>query len=58
MVVQTQTAAADGSLTGQTPDGDILRVREVWDDNLEEEMQVRGLCLAGLGVWWAWAGDP
>lgn len=35
------TAAADGSLTGITPDGDTLRVREVWADNLEDEMQVR-----------------
>jgi hypothetical protein len=34
-------AAADGSLTGQTPAGDTLRVREVWQDNLEAEMQVR-----------------
>jgi CCR4-NOT transcription complex subunit 7/8 len=34
----TQAAAADGSLTGVTPEGDILRVREVWDDNLDEEM--------------------
>lgn len=41
MVVQAQTAAADGSLTGLTPDGDTLRVREVWQDNLEEEMKVR-----------------
>ncbi|KAL6769765.1 CAF1 [Auxenochlorella protothecoides x Auxenochlorella symbiontica] len=40
MVVQTQTAAADGSLTGKTPDGDTLRVREVWQHNLEEEMQL------------------
>lgn len=36
-------AAADGSLTGQTPAGDTLRVREVWQDNLEAEMQVRPL---------------
>ena len=28
-------------LTGQTPEGDTLRVREVWEDNLEAEMQVR-----------------
>lgn len=34
------TAAADGSLTGITPEGDTLRVREVWEDNLEDEMQV------------------
>lgn len=47
MVVQTQTAAADGSLTGKTPDGDTLRVREVWQHNLEEEMQVR---VDGIGV--------
>ncbi|KAK2078782.1 ccr4 associated factor [Prototheca wickerhamii] len=40
MVVQAQTAAADGSLTGLTPDGDTLRVREVWQDNLEEEMKL------------------
>lgn len=33
-------AAADGSLTGQTPQGDTLRVREVWQDNLEAEMKV------------------
>ncbi|PRW61491.1 CCR4-associated factor [Chlorella sorokiniana] len=33
-------AAADGSLTGQTPQGDTLRVREVWQDNLEAEMQL------------------
>lgn len=32
--------AADGSLTGQTPEGDTLRVREVWQDNLEAEMKV------------------
>ncbi len=38
-------AAADGSLTGQTPQGDTLRVREVWQDNLEAEMKVG----AGLG---------
>lgn len=31
-------AAADGSLTGITPEGDVLRVREVWEDNLDEEM--------------------
>lgn len=59
MVVQAQTAAADGSLTGLTPDGDTLRVREVWQDNLEEEMKVRsgsngqvrlsGWASAGLG---------
>lgn len=35
-------AAADGSLTGQTPQGDTLRVREVWQDNLEAEMKVGG----------------
>jgi hypothetical protein len=35
-----QAAAAEGSLTGITPDGDVLRVREVWQDNLEVEMQV------------------
>lgn len=34
----THAAAADGSLTGITPEGDVLRVREVWDDNLDEEM--------------------
>jgi len=33
--------AAEGSLTGVTPNGDILRVREVWDDNLDDEMKVR-----------------
>lgn len=33
-------AAADGSLTGQTPGGDTLRVREVWQDNLEQEMKL------------------
>ncbi len=37
----TQAAAAEGSLTGITPEGDTLRVREVWEDNLEDEMQVR-----------------
>ena len=37
-------AAADGSLTGQTPGGDTLRVREVWQDNLEQEMKVCGGC--------------
>jgi hypothetical protein len=43
MVAQAeqQTVAAEGSLTGITPDGDILRVREVWEDNLENEMAVR-----------------
>lgn len=30
--------AAEGSLTGITPNGDTLRVREVWQDNLEEEL--------------------
>ena len=35
-------AAADGSLTGQTPGGDTLRVREVWQDTVEEEMRVGG----------------
>lgn len=30
--------AAEGSLTGTTPNGDTLRVREVWEDNLEEEL--------------------
>jgi len=35
----TPAAAAEGSLTGLTPDGDVLRVREVWEDNLEDEMQ-------------------
>ena len=35
-----KAAAAEGSLTGITPDGDTLRVREVWEDNLEDEMQV------------------
>lgn len=34
----TQSAAALGSLVGETPNGDMLRVREVWQDNLEEEM--------------------
>jgi CCR4-NOT transcription complex subunit 7/8 len=34
---------ADG-LTSVTPDGDILRVREVWADNLDEEMAlIRGV---------------
>jgi CCR4-NOT transcription complex subunit 7/8 len=28
---------ADG-LTSVTPDGDVLRVREVWADNLDDEM--------------------
>lgn len=37
----TAATAAEGSLTGTTPDGDILRVREVWADNLEDEMQVQ-----------------
>lgn len=32
--------AAEGSLTGVTPNGDILRVREVWDDNLDDEMKL------------------
>lgn len=41
-------AAADGSLTGQMPGGDTLRVREVWQDNLEQEMKVRGLDMHGL----------
>lgn len=41
-------AAADGSLTGQTPQGDTLRVREVWQDNLEAEMKVgAGGCCGG-----------
>lgn len=34
----TGSAAALGSLVGETPSGDMLRVREVWQDNLEEEM--------------------
>lgn len=42
MVVQAvavaQAVAAEGSLTGITPDGDTLRVREVWEDNLDDEM--------------------
>lgn len=45
-------AAADGSLTGQTPGGDTLRVREVWQDNLEAEMKVdagQGLCCGRAG---------
>jgi hypothetical protein len=41
MVAAQAAAAADGSLTGLTPGGDTLRVREVWADNLEEEMRVR-----------------
>lgn len=45
-------AAADGSLTGQTPGGDTLRVREVWQDNLEAEMKVG----ARAGVRFAVAG--
>lgn len=36
----THAAAADGSLTGVTPDGSILRVREVWEDNLDDEMKL------------------
>lgn len=41
MVVQLQqSVAAEGSLTGITPEGDTLRVREVWEDNLEDEMAV------------------
>ena len=36
----SMVAAADGSLTGQTPGGDTLRVREVWQDNLAQEMKV------------------
>ncbi len=39
-VTNTHAAAADGSLTGVTPDGSILRVREVWEDNLDEEMKL------------------
>lgn len=27
-------------LTSKTPSGDTLRVREVWQDNLEEEMAI------------------
>ena len=27
-------------LVSRTPDGHILRVREVWDDNLDEEMAI------------------
>lgn len=39
----TQKMVADG-LTSVTPDGDILRVREVWADNLDEEMAlIRGI---------------
>lgn len=30
----------DGSLTSVTPDGDVLRVREVWQDNLEDEVRL------------------
>jgi hypothetical protein len=45
MVVQAvavaQAVAAEGSLTGITPNGDTLRVREVWEDNLDDEMAVR-----------------
>eukprot|EP00887_Chlorella_sp_A99_P004930 scaffold4.g4930.t1 len=33
-------AAAAGSLVGETPSGDMLRVREVWQDNLEQEMKL------------------
>lgn len=40
MVAAQAAAAADGSLTGLTPSGDTLRVREVWADNLEEEMRL------------------
>ena len=39
-VTNTHAAAADGSLTGVTPDGSILRVREVWEDNLDDEMKL------------------
>ena len=49
-------AAADGSLTGQTPGGDTLRVREVWQDNLEAEMKVgagRGLLPGGGAGHWS-----
>lgn len=42
-------AAADGSLTGQTPQGDTLRVREVWQDNLEAEMKVGAGGCCGCG---------
>lgn len=27
-------------VTAKTPSGDTLRVREVWDHNLEEEMEI------------------
>ena len=40
-------AAAEGSLTGTTPEGDTLRVREVWEDNLEDEMQVCSAIVTG-----------
>jgi CCR4-NOT transcription complex subunit 7/8 len=36
---QLSSKQSDG-LTGVTPAGDVLRVREVWDDNLEEEMSL------------------
>ena len=51
MVVQLRQAiAAEGSLTGITPDGDTLRVREVWEDNLEDEMAVRSEALLSLSL--------
>lgn len=46
-----KAAAAEGSLTGITPEGDTLRVREVWEDNLEDEMQVCSEILAQRSYW-------
>ena len=45
VTARAHAEAAEGSLTGLTPEGDVLRVREVWDDNLDEEMKVRL-------IWW------
>lgn len=49
-------AAADGSLTGQTPQGDTLRVREVWQDNLEAEMKVGAAAVVRRVLSW-WVRD-